>query len=135
MKILSVDQHASKLLRNLSASDQRLCLLARALVKNPVLLILDEPCQGFSEAQKEYFKHLLNTICGLVIVSLIYVSHYTNEIPDVLHRCSGCPRAGRLTIIVLRFQIFINYCFLTFVKCIFINPLICQEDFNLSLND
>ncbi len=82
MKILSVDRHASKLLRNLSATDQRLCLLARALVKNPLLLILDEPCQGFSDAQKEHFKHLLNTICSLVNVSLIYVSHYNNEIPE-----------------------------------------------------
>ena len=70
------------LLKNIPASAQRLCLLARALVKNPDLLIFDEPCQGLDIHQQQHFKALVDTICGVSNVTLIYVSHYQQEIPD-----------------------------------------------------
>ena len=81
MKLLFIDKHAHRLLRNLSPVDQRLCLLARALVKSPPLLILDEPFQGFDEVQKSYCKQLLNTICRQSNTTLLFVSHYTEEMP------------------------------------------------------
>jgi molybdate transport system ATP-binding protein len=59
-----------------------LCLLARALIKNPPLLIFDEPCQGLDAHQQLHFKSLIDTICGMSNVTLIYVSHYQHEIPD-----------------------------------------------------
>jgi len=70
------------LLKNIPASAQRLCLLARALIKNPALLIFDEPCQGMDEHQQLHFKNIVNTICDLSEVTLIYVTHYQHEIPD-----------------------------------------------------
>ena len=82
MKLLQVDALAGKLFRNVSVSDQRLCLLARALIKNPTLLLLDEPCQGFDTAQQEYFKSLINTVCANSNITMIYVSHYQHEIPE-----------------------------------------------------
>ena len=68
--------------RLVSTSQQRLCLLARALVKNPALLILDEPCQGLDEQQQLFFKRLIDSICANSNVSLVYVSHYAEELPD-----------------------------------------------------
>ncbi len=82
MNLLGVDPLAQRLLRNVSSINQRLCLLARALVKNPSLLILDEPCQGFDQQQTLQFKKLLNIICSNSNVSLIYVSHYSDDIPE-----------------------------------------------------
>jgi molybdate transport system ATP-binding protein len=82
MKALEIDQHARTLLKNVPASAQRLCLLARALVKNPPLLIFDEPCQGMDTHQQLHFKNLVDTICSLSNVTLIYVTHYQHEIPD-----------------------------------------------------
>jgi molybdate transport system ATP-binding protein len=82
MKALEIDKYARVLLKNIPASAQRLCLLARALIKNPALLIFDEPCQGLDEHQQRHFKTLIDTICRLSNVTLIYVSHYQHEIPD-----------------------------------------------------
>jgi molybdate transport system ATP-binding protein len=82
MKALEIDRYARVLLKNIPASAQRLCLLARALIKNPTLLIFDEPCQGMDLHQQLHFKMLVDTICKLSNVTLIYVTHYQNEIPD-----------------------------------------------------
>ena len=82
MKALEIDQYAKLLLKNTPASAQRLCLLARALIKNPSLLIFDEPCQGLDMHQQQHFKMIVDAICGLSNVTLIYVTHYQHEIPD-----------------------------------------------------
>jgi molybdate transport system ATP-binding protein len=82
MKALEIDKYARVLLKNIPASAQRLCLLARALIKNPPLLIFDEPCQGMDSHQQQHFKNLVDTICSLSNVTLIYVTHYQHEIPD-----------------------------------------------------
>jgi molybdate transport system ATP-binding protein len=82
MKALEIDKYARVLLKNIPASAQRLCLLARALIKNPDLLIFDEPCQGMDTHQQQHFKKLIDTICSMSKVTLIYVTHYQHEIPD-----------------------------------------------------
>jgi molybdate transport system ATP-binding protein len=84
MKLLQIETSARKPLKNATASTQRLCLLARALVKNPPLLIFDEPCQGLDEQQQNHFKHLLELICENSNTTLIYVTHYQQEIPNVV---------------------------------------------------
>ena len=61
-------------------------LLARALVKNPPLLILDEPCQGLDDTQTACFKQLINRICEVFPTTLIYVSHYRKDIPECVDR-------------------------------------------------
>jgi len=82
MKALEIDQYARQLLKNIPASAQRLCLLARALIKNPTLLIFDEPCQGLDQHQVLHFKSIIDTLCELSNVTMIYVTHYQHEIPD-----------------------------------------------------
>lgn len=64
-----------------SLSEQRLLLLARALVKMPSLLILDEPCQGLDPYQVRRFTAMLDVICAHLDTTVIYVTHYSEEIP------------------------------------------------------
>ncbi|WP_183560216.1 ATP-binding cassette domain-containing protein [Mucilaginibacter sp. SP1R1] len=86
MKALEIDKYARVLLKNIPASAQRLCLLARALIKNPPLLIFDEPCQGMDDHQQLHFKNLVDTICSLTSATLIYVTHYQHEIPNCVNK-------------------------------------------------
>ena len=72
------------LFSSLSAGQQRLALLARALVKNPPLLILDEPCQALDELHRAHFLQLLDRLCALTPLTLIYVTHLKGEIPAAI---------------------------------------------------
>lgn len=81
MQLLKIEHVCRRFLFQLSNSEQRLILLARALIKNPPLLILDEPCQGLDDEQTPLFKAIINEICLTGNKTLIYVSHYSHEIP------------------------------------------------------
>ncbi|MGH2647015.1 MAG: ABC transporter ATP-binding protein, partial [Ginsengibacter sp.] len=81
MSLLQIENFGKKLFKQLSNGEQRLVLLARALVKNPPLLILDEPCQGLDIEVSAWFIALINDICVRMKKTLVYVSHYEEEIP------------------------------------------------------
>ncbi|HUQ65099.1 MAG TPA: hypothetical protein VM101_03040, partial [Flavitalea sp.] len=85
MKIMHIDRYAFKLFSMVPASAQRLCLLARAIIKNPTLLILDEPTQGLDVSQQKFFTRLIDDICSMNNVTIIYVSHYEHHIPKAVN--------------------------------------------------
>lgn len=86
MNALGIGDYAMNRLQQVATSVQRLTLIARALVKYPPLLILDEPCQGLDPNQTEQIKHLIDELCRQTHISLIYVSHYADEIPASVNR-------------------------------------------------
>ena len=86
MQLLSLQGLRNKRLPQLSTGQQRMVLLARALIKNPPMLILDEPCQGLDEEQTAHFRQLIDTLCRAFKTTLIYVSHYRQELPDCIDR-------------------------------------------------
>jgi molybdate transport system ATP-binding protein len=94
MEITRINQFKSKRLYQLSLGEQRLVMLTRALVKSPPLLILDEPCQGLDEEQSQLFKEIIDAICQNQKITLIYVSHYSDDLPEsinhFLHLENGC---------------------------------------------
>lgn len=79
--LFDLQDKANKPLFLLSTGQQRKALLARALIKNPTLLVLDEPCQGLDDHQTKQFLQLIDEICDRSETTLIFVSHYENEIP------------------------------------------------------
>ena len=64
---------------SLSLADQRLCLIARAMIKQPRLLLLDEPCQGLDEPQRDRVQSRVKALLENGNTTLIYVSHYDEE--------------------------------------------------------
>jgi molybdate transport system ATP-binding protein len=58
---------------------QRMVLVARAMVKHPPLLILDEPTAGLDDDSVAIFTHLINTIAVKSNTAIIYVSHQKEE--------------------------------------------------------
>lgn len=66
----------------LSTGEQKMILIARAFVKNPPLLILDEPCQGLDPEQVEVLKEVINAIAASSDMTLIFVSHYVEDVPS-----------------------------------------------------
>ncbi|MBU0696340.1 MAG: ATP-binding cassette domain-containing protein [Bacteroidetes bacterium] len=78
-------ENKNDLLSSLSLGKQRLVLLARTIIKNPELLILDEPCQGLDQQQTAHFNQLVDELCtnGMTV---IYVGHYESQLPSCLEK-------------------------------------------------
>ena len=87
MNIFNIAHLAERDFLTLSSGEQRLCLLARAFVKDPQLLILDEPLHGLDNRNGEMVKNIINTFCRRPGKTLIMVSHYEEELPScITHR-------------------------------------------------
>ncbi|WDE98740.1 ATP-binding cassette domain-containing protein [Lentisphaera profundi] len=75
MQTLGIGDLAKISFENLSYGERRIVLLARAMVKSPNILILDEPCQGLDKRNR---MALLNTVDFLATntdMTILYVSH------------------------------------------------------------
>lgn len=73
----------NQLLTALPLGKQRLALLARTVIKNPTLLVLDEPCQGLDDQQTQYFNELIDEL-AVGGMTLIYVAHTQAQLPSCL---------------------------------------------------
>lgn len=71
----------------LSSGEQRLALLARAFVKDPELLILDEPLHGLDTYNRRRVKRIIEAFCRRRDKTLLMVTHYDSELPSTIdHR-------------------------------------------------
>jgi molybdate transport system ATP-binding protein len=66
----------------ISEGEQRLALLARAMVKEPGLLVLDEPCQGLDAENRDRVLQAVDGLSQRSGASMIYVTHRADELPQ-----------------------------------------------------
>ena len=84
LDIFGIGHLADKPFLQLSSGEQRLVLLARAFVKDPQLLILDEPLHGLDLWNRRLTKDIIETFCQRRGKSLIMVTHYQEELPNII---------------------------------------------------
>ena len=81
MEVFGIGHLADRKFLEMSSGEQRLVLLARAFVKSPDLLILDEPLHGLDDYNRRMVKDIVDDYCKNPEVTLIYVTHYQEELP------------------------------------------------------
>ena len=85
MAELGIESLRDTLLNRMSSGQQRRCLLARALVHDPVTLILDEPTSGLDfSASFDYLERIRALARGGR--NIVIVTHHLNEIPPEVDR-------------------------------------------------
>lgn len=81
LDIFGIGHLAERRFLQLSSGEQRLVLLARAFVKDPQLLILDEPLHGLDLWNRRLAKDIIETFCQRRNKTMIMVTHYEAELP------------------------------------------------------
>ena len=93
MRVFGIEAQADRSFLQLSSGEQRLCLLARAFVKDPELLILDEPLHGLDDRNRQLVRQIIDLFCQRPHKTLVFVTHYEEELPPcITHRLCLPPR-------------------------------------------
>ena len=96
LEALGLDHERNTLFSALSTEQQRHVLIARAVVKQVDLLILDEPGMGLAPASRDRLLGLIDRVVKATGTTLIYVSHRRDEWPSCIsHRL--CLKDGKVT--------------------------------------
>ena len=75
LETLGFQEKAKKVFNDLSNLEKRMLLIARAMIKHPPLLILDEPSTGLDDKSALKITNLINHIAAQSDTAIIYVSH------------------------------------------------------------
>ncbi|BBG61575.1 MULTISPECIES: molybdate ABC transporter ATP-binding protein ModF [Providencia] len=85
-------QTAQQPFHSLSWGQQRLILIARALVKHPAMLILDEPLQGLDGLNRLLVLRFIDIMLSRGNTQLLFVSHHQEDAPScITHRLKFVP--------------------------------------------
>lgn len=78
----------------LSKGQQQRVLIARALMADPEILLLDEPCSGLDIVAREKFLHSIQSIAEERNIAIVYVTHHTEEILPFFNKAALMKNGG-----------------------------------------
>lgn len=84
LALFNIEHLAQKSFLKISDGMQRLVLLARTMIKNPDLLILDEPLHGLDDQNRSLAAGVITRFCAQPQKTLVFVTHNTDEIPNCM---------------------------------------------------
>lgn len=79
LELLGLKHRKQHYFHELSIGAKRLVMTARAMIKHPPLLILDEPTVGLDDRSAAFFVNLVNTYAKESFSAVIFVSHRTEK--------------------------------------------------------
>lgn len=79
LALLGMSKFENKPFQSFDYGQQRLLLIARALIKQPRLLMLDEPYQGLDFINRKLVMNTLDMLAQYNLCQLLYVTHYTED--------------------------------------------------------
>ena len=85
LEILGLTEHQNKFPSQLSGGQQQRCAIARALIKNPKLLLCDEPTGALDSKTSRDILVLLEKINAKYGTTMLIVTH-NNSIKDMVHK-------------------------------------------------
>lgn len=77
---LNLEDKINRTFDMLSKGERQNVLIARALISNPDILILDEPCTGLDIYNRSYLFDTIDKLAKKKKLTIIYVTHYVEEI-------------------------------------------------------
>ncbi|MEU4616333.1 sugar ABC transporter ATP-binding protein [Streptomyces umbrinus] len=97
---LGLDVEPGTLVGELPLADQQLTEIARALLRRPRVLVLDEPTSALPAAAVDRLEQVLRTLTGRGI-AILYVTHFLEEVMRLAQRVTVL-RDGRVTLAGVR---------------------------------
>jgi molybdate transport system ATP-binding protein len=86
LEALGLGKYSRESFDALSFGLQRMVLLARAMVKSPIILLLDEPALGLDGHHRTLVLRAIDHIAANSDTQIIYVSHSAGEMPACINQ-------------------------------------------------
>ena len=80
MKELHLEKKEDRIFNTMSKGERQNVMIARALISNPEVLVLDEPGNGLDVLAREYMLETVTKLSKEKNITILYVTHYVEEI-------------------------------------------------------
>ena len=86
LRMVEMEEYANRLIYKMSGGQQQRVMIAKALVNNPNILLLDEPTTGIDRKSTEQLMHLLHHINCHHKITIVVISHDVSVLKNVSNR-------------------------------------------------
>ncbi|MCA9138368.1 MAG: ATP-binding cassette domain-containing protein [Planctomycetales bacterium] len=85
IQCVGMTEFASRRLETLSTGERRRTMIARAIVHQPDIFVLDEPTGGLDMTAKASFLAILESLANQDAMTMVLVTHHIDEIPPQMN--------------------------------------------------